>query len=289
MLDFKRLMFDKNLSQKKLGEIMGIDQPTVSGIINGRRDLRPRHIKGLVEEFGADEVAKYEISDEEFYRSLSRPAQVTIFPTQVVEEVREEVRDELRDQLQPKAEDVEVIEPEEVVVPYVSEDLASKPNTDVRELVRADKVERVNVMDLLGSFDFVQPVFRQAMAPLYNRGDLLFLRYVPLTNEDTIPDGEYMVDTIKYGSMLGHIHDDGDGAFTISYVNPLYSPLKIRKADTASIAVVVNHLRAGGSAMDYDMVRMLNVKETQLSDALRIIEKSGDRADRLIEQFVLKK
>ena len=99
MLDFKRLMFDKNLSQKKLGEIMGTDQPSVSGIINGRRDLRPRHIKGLVAEFGADEIAKYEISDEEFYRQLSRPAQVTIFPSKVVDEVRAEVREELREEM----------------------------------------------------------------------------------------------------------------------------------------------------------------------------------------------
>lgn len=285
MISLRKLAKAHNLRQRELADIIDTDQSVVSLIVNGHRRLNEEQIERLRARFGDAELAKFDCEEEVRHTT----ADLTFYSQELVEEVRSEVREELRDQLQPKPEDAEVIEAEEVIVPYVSEDLAAKPNTDVRELVRADKVERVNIMDLLGSFDFVQPVFRQAMAPLYNRGDLLFLRYVPLTNEDTIPDGEYMVDTMKYGSMLGHIHDDGDGAFTISYVNPLYSPLKIRKTDTASIAVVVNHLRAGGSAMDYDMVRMLNVKETQLSDALRIIEKSGDRADRLIEQFILKK
>lgn len=281
MLSIKRLLFETGKTQSEIGEILNLPQSAVSNMANGFRQVRPEHIVKLRAAFGDEMIARCTIPDEEFNpHAGARTVQATILPASVVEDIKAELS-------QPKAEDVEVVEA--VEVPYVPEDLAAKPNTNVRELVCADKVDRVNVMDLLGSFDFVQPVFRQAMAPLYNRGDLLFLRYLPLGNGDTIPDGEYMVDTMKYGSMLGHVHDEGDGSFTISYVNPLYSPLNIRKEDAASIAVVVNHLRAGGSSMDYDMVRMLNVKETQLSDALRIIEKSGDRADRLIEQFLLKK
>lgn len=281
MLNIKKLAYDHDLDQISLAEIMECTQPTVSHYYNGKRDISRPHLKKLVAHFGEDVVAQYIVSEEEFFAQARYNIRTGNVGGNVVAGNNNRVGVP-----EPKNEDVEVIAT--IEVPYVSEDLAAKPNTDVRALVRDHKVERVNVMELLGAFDFVQPVFRPAMSPLYNRGDLLFLRYLHLTNDDIIPDGEYLVDTKKYGSMLGHIHDEGDGSMTISYVNPLYSPLNIRKEDTASIAIVVNHLRNGGSAIAYDVMRMLNIKEGQLNDALRIIEKSGDRTDKLIEELLKK-
>lgn len=282
MLNVRELARDFNLRQEDLAQLLDCSQSVISTYYNAIRPVSRKHLQKLTEHFGEEVMKKYNITADAFFAQPRYVIRTGEVGGNVVAGNNNRVGVP-----EPKSEDVELIEA--IEVPYVSEDLAAKPNTDVRALVRDHKVERVNVMELLGAFDFVQPVFRPAMSPLYNRGDLLFLRYLHLTNDDIIPDGEYLVDTKKYGSMLGHIHDEGDGSMTISYVNPLYSPLNILKEDAASIAIVVNHLRAGGSSLDYDVMRMLNVKEGQLNDALRIIEKSGDRADRLIEELLTHK
>lgn len=223
MLDFKRLMFDKNLSQKKLGEIMGTDQPSVSGIINGRRDLRPRHIKGLVAEFGADEIAKYEISDEEFYRQLSRPAQVTFFPSQVVEEVRAEVREELREEMaHPKREDVEVIDAEEVelkVTPILTPEIVNQPGIDIKQGLEDGTlpVQFKPTQDIVP--DGVVKVYLEndEMAPDIEANDPVLIRL--MDDKNAIVHGRmYFVDLYR-GAVVRWVFPQYDGTLLLKSKN----------------------------------------------------------------------
>lgn len=92
MLNLKALAFDQNLKQKDLAEILGVDRTMVSRLMTGRFDLSAKHLEKLKAHFGEEQIAKYEVPSAVFYQA--RDAQIRMYPTTEVEEVREEVEAE---------------------------------------------------------------------------------------------------------------------------------------------------------------------------------------------------
>lgn len=58
MLNLKELAHDLRLKQDELSAILGVKQSQVSMMMNGRRDVRPRHVEALRNAFG-DKITKY--------------------------------------------------------------------------------------------------------------------------------------------------------------------------------------------------------------------------------------
>lgn len=62
MLNLKELAHHLRLGQKDLAEVLGVKQSQVSMMMNGRRDVRPAHIKKLKERYG-DIVSQFMMGD----------------------------------------------------------------------------------------------------------------------------------------------------------------------------------------------------------------------------------
>lgn len=61
MVNLKQLMFDKDITQKQLADILGVSQPSVSKIIRGERSLQKYQYDALIQEFGEGIIGEYSI------------------------------------------------------------------------------------------------------------------------------------------------------------------------------------------------------------------------------------
>lgn len=138
------------------------------------------------------------------------------------------------------AEDAEILDAEVVEVPYVSQRVAQDPHLDIKEMIEKQEIETRNLLSLLGNFDGVQSVFRNAMEPMYHRGDLLLFRYVSTTGR--LQQGTYIVDIDDMGAMLCMLIDNGQ-TIELSFLNPNFKSLTIQRNKLRSAATIVRHIR----------------------------------------------
>lgn len=194
MVDLKRLAFDKSLTQSALGYILQIPQPEVSKLINGRRDMTQAHLDLLSAHFGADVIAHYIIDDDAMdkYRKLrGKTVDATIIPAEIVEGIRDDVYNE-------HCPDCKA------AVPYVSKDLVQSRNADIREMVlqQSPELQFKLIHELFANANYIQKVITSAMMPLFQPGDLLFVKFLP-DNAKLISGAIYLLDTKTYGAEDG--------------------------------------------------------------------------------------
>lgn len=294
MLMLKRLLRSEKMSQKDLAAQLGIDEASMSLIVNGRRDMSIEMRKAIDALFGADKVAQFDI------QPITQPTQVqaTIYSSGVKDDLREELCSEYS---QPKPEDAEVIEPLEAI-PVITTDQAKAPGIDVKELVLSgsSEVKRLSIWEFFekfGEFDAICPTYRDSMIPTYVPGDFLFIKYKQVTNDSYIKQGRYLLDTREHGSILCIVEDTEDGWLTLSFKNARkYKPMRIKKEDVMSIADIVLMVRMGDMAfetVDIGSLQMqLDKKDmqidslfAQLGSLTNQMDKQGDRTNRVIDQI----
>lgn len=281
-ISIRKLAKAKGLRQRELAEILQTDQSVVSLIVNGHRRLTEDHIELLRQRFGDEELAKYEVQDEEVKRMQ---ADMTLYPTELVEEVEERVRQQMGI---PKQEDLEVIEAEEV--PIISQEIARMPNLDIFSAVKSGEldVQRKTYAEILPSFDAKVYAYSSAMSPVINPGDPMLVRLIP-NDSPLIPEEIYLIDT-PAGLIARTAKESGD-KIICSALNPAYDEVVLPREQIFSIALVVMVLKrpTNASFQDHILSAAIERRDKQIDNALRIIEKSCDRADRLIEEFILRK
>lgn len=281
MILLKRLLKEKRMKQKEFAQLLGVDETTVSLVSNGFRPMPDEMRRALDEMFGADFVAKYEV------QKFTEPTQVaaTILPSEIVEEVEERVRQQMGI---PKREDIEVIEAEEV--PIISQDLARMPNLDIFSAVKSGQldVQRKTYAEILPSFDAKVYAYSSAMSPVINPGDPMLVRLIP-KDSPIIPGEIYLIDT-PAGLIARTAKESGDKIICTA-LNPAYDEVVLPREQIFSIAQVVMVLKrpTNASFQDHILSAAIERRDKQIDNALRIIEKSCDRADRLIEEFILRK
>lgn len=290
MLMLKRLLRSEKMSQKDLAAQLGIDEASMSLIVNGRRDMSIEMRKAIDALFGADKVAQFDI------QPITQPTQVqaTIYPSGVIDDLREEVRSEYS---QPKAEDAEIIETLEAI-PIVSLEQAKAPDFDVKRHVfgKSAEIERKNffewfvtIVKQVGLFEVVSPVVSDRMMPTYMPNDRIFSKYLlHATNDTYIEQGIYLLDTDS-GNILCNVRDLDNGSLELTFDNSRkYKPRIIKKKDVKSIAQVVMALRFGTMAFDVmdiaQLQQQMEVKDEQYRLLMEQYNKTGDRVNRVIDQ-----
>lgn len=291
MLNLRQFAFDYGLKQWEIAEVIGVDRSVVSLMMKGARKITRVHLDRLVERFGADVIAKYDI--EEFVPQ-TKTAEVTIIPQTVVDDIKDELS-------QPKAEDAEIIEPLEAI-PVISTEQAKAPNIDVKALVQSGstEVKRLSIWEFFekfGEFDAICPTYRDSMIPTYVPGDFLFIKYKQVTNESYIKQGRYLIDTREHGSILCIVEDTEDGWLTLSFKNARkYKPMRVKKEDVMSIADIVLMVRMGDMAFETIDIGALQVQLdkkdmqidnlfAQLGSLTNQMDKQGNRTNRVIDQI----
>lgn len=289
VLNIKQFVFDYSIPQSELSDVLGLKQPQVSLLLNGKRKILDKHEEAMRAKYGS-------LIDPYFVeKKVSRGAGgVTIFPAAVIDDIKNELS-------QPKSEDIEVIEPLEAI-PVITTDQAKAPGIDVKELVLSGskEVKRLSIWEFFekfGEFDAICPTYRDSMIPTYVPGDFLFIKYKQVTNESYIKQGRYLLDTREHGTILCIVEDTEDGWLTLSFKNARkYKPMRVKKEDVMSIADIVLMVRMGDMAFETIDIGALQVQLdkkdmqidnlfAQLGSLTNQMDKQGDRTNRVIDQI----
>lgn len=290
----------KKITKTEFGKRIGVSAAYVTGI---RRSLSQEKISSIAREWPDLNIEWLLTGEGAMLKNQSGHTVVTGDVSgngnQFVAGNNNVLRDaEARYVPDPKREDVEVIEGEEVelaeVIPVIPTDLAKAPGVDVQSLVMSGskKVKRLSFaefLDKFGEFDAVCPTYRDSMIPTYVPGDFLFIKYKDVTNDSYINQGRYLLDTREHGSILGIVEDTEDGWLTLSFKNARkYKPMRIKKEDVMSIADIVLMVRMGDMGFDVmnveQMQQQLEAKDEQFRLLMEQYNKTGDRVNRVIDQ-----
>lgn len=215
-ISIRKLAKAKGLRQRELAEILQTDQSVVSLIVNGHRRLTEDHIELLRQRFGDEELAKYEVQDEEVKRMQ---ADMTLYPTELVEEVEERVRQQMT---HPKQEDLEVIEAEEVelkVTPILTPDIINQPGVDLKEGIEQGTLPVITkpTQDIVP--DGVVKVYLEndEMAPDIEANDPVLIRWMEAVDA-VIPGRMYFVDLYR-GAVVRWLFPQQDGTLLLRSKN----------------------------------------------------------------------
>lgn len=278
MLQLKKFMFAKSLTQNKIAEIINEPQPVVSLLVNEKRLLLPRHMECLISYFGAEEIEKYSISDDEYFAQRQN-AVATIVPAEVVEEIKEEV-----------AQEVAIAES----VPILSEDLTTATDINIRSYIQdnGDELDRINPSQMLQQADLAEKVMRASMLPTFAPGDIIFIRF--MKDKAKLIDGEtYYFDLKSLPTMIRKVKIEGEKLRLIAQ-NPNFGDIITTRADIVSVAKIVGLLRMTFTDFysDIDEARkqkeaqisnMIESHTTQVDSLIKEISKIGERENRLID------
>lgn len=141
-----------------------------------------------------------------------------------------------------------IIEVREDTKPIVPKYLASKPNTDVYQVIKQGQIANLTTLKTIPpyqDFDFYYQVRQDAMQPLYMQGDVLALVHIN-DNSDIIQGAAMVIDTKDCGFMLRRLYDRGD-CYECKLINEnsAFENQKVAKDKVIRLYRVVYSVRLG--------------------------------------------
>jgi SOS-response transcriptional repressor LexA len=263
MLKLRNLAQDYEVSQKELGEIMGLPQSQVSNMMQGYRKIKNEHINALIAHFGKEVIDAYTVSDTpRQIPAQVTEAEVTFYEPKVVEEIKEDI-------LEAEA------------IPYVTKDQVQARNVNIRKLIKddPDTLHRRTLSDLFGEVDYIQRVITAEMDPLFHSGDFLFIRFLP-DDAKLVSGAIYIMDTRTYGTMVRQVYVDGE-TYLLKALNPEYEELRVQRKDIYSVGLVVNMVRSDFNVppASADLNAIIEQKNMQINELIAELRKANERMD----------
>lgn len=131
--------------------------------------------------------------------------------------------------------------------PIVTKQLAALPNTDVYKVVTNDgmKLQRIVAFPQYDDFDFYYQVNKDAMAPVYEAGDILALMHLP-SHANIIQGAAMVIDTNSVGFIFRRVYDRGD-SYECRCINEhsVFENQSIPKDDVIRLYRVVYSIKNG--------------------------------------------
>lgn len=275
--NFKQFMFDKELRQNDIAQIMNESQSVISLFVNNKRLPMRKHLDALVSHFGADTIEKYIIDDEEFREHIARQVPAMIIPAEVVESVKADVE-------------------EAESIPILSEDLSTATDLDIRAYLdeNGDELERINPSQMLQRADLAEKVIKTSMLPTFAPGDIVFVRF--MRDKAKLVDGDtYYFDLKSRPTMIRKVKIEGDKLRLIA-LNPDYGDIVTDRNDIISVAKIIGLLRMTFADFYSNIEEARRRKEEQIESLIAKhnthveslvsqIDKMGAREDRLISMI----
>ena len=217
MINLKALAFDHGFKQKDIAEILGVDQPAASRIINGRLNLTQKHIEKLVQKFGEETLKQYDVTPEAFYQA--RDAQITMIPHTIVEDIKEEIREEVIEELRSEANvesvDTEAVEIKETII--LTPEQINQEDVDIKKGIESGTLD-VKVkptQDVLPTHHAKVYTENDEMSPEIEANDPVFVRF--LRNKQGFINGRmYFVDLDNGSVVRWVVREDDDYVRLIS-------------------------------------------------------------------------
>lgn len=269
-IDFRRLMFDKQLTQSDLGSVLGLPQPEISKLINGRRDTTQAHVDMLISHFGVETIAKYALSEDAIAavtRPIATQTEATIVPANVVEEA--------------KAEAIEEYKAEESV-PFLATDVVTA-SINVRKYVEknSDELDQIDPSKLLNNPDFAEMITGTSMLPTFAPNDKVFIKLLP--DRSQLIDGKmYYFDLDNLPTMIRKVKFEEGNKLRLIAKNPAFADIIIDRTHILNIGKVVGMFREtfGDQYDEIDEIR--KQKDTQIDNLIKQNTKALDSIGELI-------
>ena len=216
----KEVRKSKKLTQKKLAELTGFKQNTISNHENGNRQLDEGDIRIYAQALGVSPQYLFDLSKpssvdttptiQTIYDELKPPRQVKVLT------YAERLRDEQRNE-----EETKINEVSEDIIQLYSYDYYDHPaSAGTGQYLNDVRVERIELpVDI--DADFVIPIKGDSMEPDYQDGDLVFIQ----TSVD-LNDGVIGVFNYNGDAYIKQLVIDKDQAYLHS-LNPAYKDMPI--------------------------------------------------------------
>ena len=235
----KEVRKSKKLTQKKLAELTGFKQNTISNHENGNRQLDEGDIRIYAQALGVSPQYLFDLSKpssvdttptiQTIYDELKPPRQVKVLT------YAERLRDEQRNE-----EETKINEVSEDIIQLYSYDYYDHPaSAGTGQYLNDVRVERIELpVDI--DADFVIPIKGDSMEPDYQDGDLVFIQ----TSVD-LNDGVIGVFNYNGDAYIKQLVIDKEQAYLHS-LNPAYKDMPITpETDFRIIGEVVDLYREG--------------------------------------------
>lgn len=275
MLRLKSLAFDLSLKQREIADIIGVDQSVVSLMMNGRRNITKQHLDRLTARFGADVISKYNVEE---LKPQTHTAEVAILPATVVDDINAELS-------QPKPEDVEVVEPEEVELKetvILTPEIVNQPGIDIRKELEEDNlpVTTKYTQDIVPLHDAKVYLENDEMAPEIEANDPVLIRFMDSTA--VVPGRMYFIDLYR-GGVVRWVFPQEDGSLILRSTNT--PDMHVPADSVKSISEVVAIWKRPKSMQTERITIMeeLRRRDDQMDQLIELNKASGERESRLID------
>ena len=198
------------IRQDVLSKELGVSQPYISQLINGKKEVGKKVANKLSEKFGIsqywlltgegemlrDQSTTNIASNNTYGDNASGNNNITI--TNARTRTREEDEGDKHKEI--------------VFRPVVTKQLATQSDTDVYSVIKEDKSLKLQYIPAIPpytSIDFYYTIRQDAMLPEYKLGEVLALEHMK-SNSDIVQGAAMVVDTSDFGFLFRRIYDRGD-------------------------------------------------------------------------------
>lgn len=267
-LNLKQLMWDKNLTQTQLAEIMGVNQSVISKFILGKREPLPHHIAALETHFGKDVVDAYSVENRPLAPTTVE-ASVTVYEQKTVDTLREEIKAECS-------------------IPIVSNAILSQRSIDLYQYVqtKGSELSSIDPYDLVDGAEFAMEILKDSMTPDFTTGDIVFLQFLP-KDAKLHSGGIYFIDTPAYAGLIRDVFIDGN-IMTLKARNPKYGDIILdTNVDTYRAANIIGFFRKNFNSSYAYLRNIYDKKDEQVHRMMELAERQAEQQSKLID-FITK-
>jgi transcriptional regulator with XRE-family HTH domain len=266
-------MFDYNINQVGLADIMGVSQSSISKIIKGMRSIQKHHLDKLIEKFGEESVKSYYISPNIDTPQVQN-ATVTIYDAEVIEEIKEEIKEE-------------VLKKTVVITP----DVLSDPEIDIKAEYKDGNLDEYKkpIQDLLPDNHMTVYTYCDDMDPEIRSGEPVLVQLLP-AGIGIIAGRMYFID-LPSGGIIRYIAKEENGKLHLKARNRNYGDMIVdrEKVQSLSLVKLILHTPRAMSEADKSATELLEHKDRHLDRLLDQVEQAGEREKMLIEHILGKK
>lgn len=195
------------IKQDVLSKELGVSQPYISQLINGKKEVGKKVANKLSEKFGLSQYwlltgegemlrdqSTTNIESNNTYGDNASGNNINITHARTREENEGDKHKEI------------------IYKPVVTKQLATQPDTDVYSAIKEDKTLKLQYIPTIPpytSIDFYYTIRQDAMLPEYKLGEVLALEHMR-SNSDIVQGAAMVVDTSDFGFLFRRIYDRGD-------------------------------------------------------------------------------
>ena len=204
----KDYFYSIGIRQDVLSKELGVSQPYISQLINGKKEVGKKVANKLSEKFGLsqywlltgegemlrDQSTTNIASNNTYGDNAGGNNNITIPNARTREENEGDKHKEI------------------IYKPVVTKQLATQPDTDVYSAIKEDKTLKLQYIPTIPpytSIDFYYTIRQDAMQPEYKLGEVLALEHMK-SNSDIVQGAAMVVDTSDFGFLFRRIYDRGD-------------------------------------------------------------------------------